>query len=133
MCMHVIAVCEWVRFQIGDIVLYYCIKTLFKDTSPVNGALISTGGVYNVKNYKRYKKRKDYLQIGVTPDVMVTRSYNLFQVYIVLELSFKWFLNRCNDSASFVSVERLFHSLAPLYLKLFFRNSLLGLGRAKSV
>ena len=81
--------------------LYYCIKTLFKDTSPVNGALISSGGVYNVKNYKRYKEKKDYLQIGVTPDVMVTRSYNLFQIYIVLELSFKWFLNRCNDSASF--------------------------------
>ena len=68
----------------------YCIKTLFKDTSPVNGALISTGGVYNVKNYKRYKEKEDYLQIGVTPDVMVKRtSYNLFQIYIVLELSFK--------------------------------------------
>ncbi len=47
------------------IVLYYCIKTLFKDTSPVNGALVSTGGVYNVKNYKRYKEKEDYLQIGV--------------------------------------------------------------------
>ncbi len=82
---------------------YYCIKTLFKDTSPVNGALISTGGVYNVKNYKRYKEKEDYLQIGVTPDVMVKRSYNLFQIYIVLELSFKWLLNRCIDSASFVS------------------------------
>ena len=33
--------------------VYVC-KTLFKDTSPVNGALVSTGGVYNVKNYKRY-------------------------------------------------------------------------------
>jgi hypothetical protein len=33
--------------------MYVC-KTLFKDTSPVNGALVSTGGVYNVKNYKRY-------------------------------------------------------------------------------
>ncbi len=114
-------------------IVLYCIKTLFKDTSPVNGALISTGGVYNVKNYKRYKEKEDYLQIGVTPDVMVKRSYNLFQIYIVLELSFKWLLNRCIDSASFVSIERLFHSLAPLYLKLFFRNSLLGLGRAKSV
>ena len=119
--------------QFTCIVLYYYFKTLFKDTSPVNGALISTGGVYNVKNYKRYKEKEDYLQIGVTPDVMVKRSYNLFQIYIVLELSFKWLLNRCIDSASFVSVERLFHSLAPLYLKLFFRNSLLGLGRAKSV
>ena len=101
-------------------VLLYCIKTLFKDTSPYNGALISTGGVYNVKNYKRYKEKEDYLQIGVTPDVMVKRSYNLFQIYIVLELSFKRLLNRCIDSASFVSIERLFHSLAPLYLKLFF-------------
>ncbi len=72
-----------------NLVLLYCIKTLFKDTSPVNGTLISTGGVYNVKNYKRFKEKKDYLQIGVTPDVMVTRSYNLFQVYIVLELSFR--------------------------------------------
>ncbi len=109
----------------------YCIILYY--TSPVNGALISTGGVYNVKNYKRFKEKEDYLQIGVTPDVMVKRSYNLFQIYIVLELSFKWLLNRCIDSASFVSIERLFHSLAPLYLKLFFRNSLLGLGRAKSV
>ncbi len=121
------------KFVLENRIVFYCIKTLFKDTSPVNGALISTGGVYNVKNYKRYKEKEDYLQIGVTPDVMVKRSYNLFQIYIVLELSFKWLLNRCIDSASFVSIERLFHSLAPLYLKLFFRNSLLGLGRAKSV
>ena len=49
------------------IVLYYCIKTLFKDTSPVNGALISTGGVYNVKNYKRYKEKEDYLQNWCDP------------------------------------------------------------------
>ncbi len=45
--------------KITALVLYlYCIKTLFKDTSPVNGALISTGGVYKVKNYKRYKEKK---------------------------------------------------------------------------
>ncbi len=42
---------------------YYCIKTLFKDTSPVNGALISTGGVYNVKNYKRYKEKKTIFKL----------------------------------------------------------------------
>ena len=112
--------------------MYVC-KTLFKDTSPVNGALFSTGASTMLKITKDIKGKEDYLQIGVTPDVMVRRCYNLFQIYIVLELSFKWLLNRCIDSASFVSIERLFHSLAPLYLKLFFRNSLLGLGRAKSV
>ena len=37
------------------------------------------------------------------------------------------------DYASFAFRERLFQSLAPLYLKLFFRNSFLGLGRAISV
>ena len=35
--------------------------------------------------------------------------------------------------ASFASRERLFQSFAPLYLKLFFRNSVLGLGKAISV
>ena len=39
--------------ELHDVCMYVC-KTLFKDTSPVNGALVSTGGVYNVKNYKRY-------------------------------------------------------------------------------
>ena len=37
------------------------------------------------------------------------------------------------DCASFASRQRLFQSFAPLYLKLFFRNSVLGLGKAISV
>ena len=115
--------------------LYVCmyVKLYLKTLAPSTVRWFPRGASTMLKITKDIKGKEDYLQIGVTPDVMVRRCYNLFQIYIVLELSFKWLLNRCIDSASFVSIERLFHSLAPLYLKLFFRNSLLGLGRAKSV
>ena len=109
------------------------VKLYFKTLAPSTVRWFPRGASTMLKITKDIKGKEDYLQIGVTPDVMVRRCYNLFQIYKVLELSFKWLLNRCIDSASFVSIERLFHSLAPLYLKLFFRNSLLGLGRAKSV
>ena len=116
-------------------VMYVCmyVKLYLKTLAPSTVRWFPRGASTMLKITKDIKGKEDYLQIGVTPDVMVRRCYNLFQIYIVLELSFKWLLNRCIDSASFVSIERLFHSLAPLYLKLFFRNSLLGLGRAKSV
>ena len=115
--------------------LYVCmyVKLYLRTLAPSTVRWFPRGASTMLKITKDIKGKEDYLQIGVTPDVMVRRCYNLFQIYIVLELSFKWLLNRCIDSASFVSIERLFHSLAPLYLKLFFRNSLLGLGRAKSV
>ena len=117
------------------ICMYVCmyVKLYLKTLAPSTVRWFPRGASTMLKITKDIKGKEDYLQIGVTPDVMVRRCYNLFQIYIVLELSFKWLLNRCIDSASFVSIERLFHSLAPLYLKLFFRNSLLGLGRAKSV
>ena len=115
----------------GNVCMY--VKLYLKTLAPSTVRWFPRGASTMLKITKDIKGKEDYLQIGVTPDVMVRRCYNLFQIYIVLELSFKWLLNRCIDSASFVSIERLFHSLAPLYLKLFFRNSLLGLGRAKSV
>ncbi len=70
------------------VLLYYCIKTLFKDTSLVNGALISTGGVYNVKNYKRYKEKEDYLQIGVTPDVRLNGVTIYFKYIYSIRVKF---------------------------------------------
>ena len=121
--------------ELKYVCMYVCmyVKLYLKTLAPSTVRWFPRGASTMLKITKDIKGKEDYLQIGVTPDVMVRRCYNLFQIYIVLELSFKWLLNRCIDSASFVSIERLFHSLAPLYLKLFFRNSLLGLGRAKSV
>ena len=44
-------------------------------------------------------------------------------------------LNECSDSnsANFASIESLFQSTAPLYLKDFFKNSRFGLGSVRSV
>ena len=42
-------------------------------------------------------------------------------------------LNEYIDSASFASFGSWFQSIAPLYLKLLFRNSLFGLGSVRSI
>ena len=70
--------------------MYVCmyVKLYLKTLAPSTVRWFPRGASTMLKITKDFKGKEDYLQIGVTPDVMVRRCYNLFQIYIVLELSF---------------------------------------------